>query len=138
MAYLKPNLFIFIKNNGMPISAMIEKVAFRKYWGKRKDKTTGQMVRARKSMPYAICKVMTSKDPEIAKNSLMERFSLSEIQALINKCFEFARSGKNFDGSSPSWEMHSNALSTLNIFPENYDDLDGFIRRAIQRREGNQ
>jgi len=66
MAYLKPNLFIFIKNNGMPISAIIEKVAFRKYWGKRKDKATGQMVRARKSMPYAICKVMTSKDPEIA------------------------------------------------------------------------
>ncbi len=65
MAYLKPNLFIFIKNNGKPISAIIEKVAFRKYWGKRKDKNTGKFVKARRSMPYAICKVVTSQDSDI-------------------------------------------------------------------------
>lgn len=66
MAYLKPNLFIFIKNNGMPISAIIEKVAFRKYWSKSKNPEMRDKVRRRKAMPYAICKVMTSKDPEIA------------------------------------------------------------------------
>ena len=49
----------------MPISAMIEKVAFRKYWGKRKDKATGQMVRARKSMPFAVCSVSMSSDSDI-------------------------------------------------------------------------
>tara|TARA_R110000868_G_C10389443_1_gene720182 strand:- start:158 stop:523 length:366 start_codon:yes stop_codon:yes gene_type:complete len=65
MAYLKPKLLIFIKNDKQPITAIIKKVAFRKYWGKRKDKNTGKLVKARRSMPYAICKVMTSKDPEI-------------------------------------------------------------------------
>ena len=66
MAYLKPNLFIFIKNNGMPISAIIEKVAFRKYWGKRKDKNTGKLVKARRSMPYAICEVVMSQDSAVS------------------------------------------------------------------------
>ena len=66
MAYLQPKLLIFIKNSGQPITAIIDKVAFRKYWGKRKDKATGQMVRARKSMPYAICSVVMSQDPEVS------------------------------------------------------------------------
>tara|TARA_R110000782_G_scaffold39817_1_gene92194 strand:- start:604 stop:972 length:369 start_codon:yes stop_codon:yes gene_type:complete len=66
MAYLQPKLLIFIKNNKQPITAMIDKVAFRKYWGKRKDKETGRMVRARKSMPYAICSVVMSQDPEVS------------------------------------------------------------------------
>jgi hypothetical protein len=65
MAYLKPNLLIFIKNNGRPITAIIEKVAFRKYWGKKRDKNTGKLTKARRSMPYAICKVITSGDSDI-------------------------------------------------------------------------
>ena len=64
MTYLKPNLLIFIQNNNQPITAIIQKVAFRKYWGKGKDKE-GNKVRKRKSMPYAICSVITSKDPNI-------------------------------------------------------------------------
>ena len=66
MAYLKPNQTVFIANNGQPIFSNIEKVAFRKYWGKKKDKKTGKLVRARKSMPYAICKVQISSDPDIS------------------------------------------------------------------------
>ena len=65
MAYLKPNQTVFIANNGQPIYSLIEKVAFRKYWGKKKDKQTGQWKKARKSMPYAICKVEMSSDPDI-------------------------------------------------------------------------
>ena len=65
MAYLKPNQTVFIANNGQPIYSNIEKVAFRKYWGKKKDKT-GKYVKARRSMPYAICKVQLSSDPNIA------------------------------------------------------------------------
>ena len=65
MAYLKPNQTVFIANNGQPIYSLIEKVAFRKYWGKKKDKQTGKWNKARKSMPYAICKVEMSSDPDI-------------------------------------------------------------------------
>ena len=65
MAYLKPKQTVFFANNGRPIHSLIEKVAFRKYWGKKRDKATGKMKRARKSMPYAICKVMLSSDPAV-------------------------------------------------------------------------
>ena len=65
MAYLKPKTTIFIANNGKPIHSIVEKVAFRKYWGKKKNKETGEYYKARKSMPYAICKVLLSSDPTI-------------------------------------------------------------------------
>ena len=65
MAYLRPNTTIFMQNNGEPIYSIIEKIAFRKYWGKKKDKNTGQWVRARKSMPFAVCSVSMSSDSDI-------------------------------------------------------------------------
>ena len=65
MPYIKKDQTIFIANNGKPIYANVNRVAFRKYWGKKKDKDTGQMVRARKSMPYALCEVQLSSDPNI-------------------------------------------------------------------------
>jgi len=65
MAYLKPNMTVFMANNGQPIYSTIDKVAFRKYWGKKRDKKTGQMVKARRSMPYAICSVKMSSDTQI-------------------------------------------------------------------------
>ena len=65
MAYLRPNTTIFMQNNGQPIYGIIENVTFRRYWGKRKDKNTGQMVRARKSMPFAVCSVSMSSDSDI-------------------------------------------------------------------------
>ena len=65
MAFLKPNLLVFIQNNGKPITAIVQKVAFRKYWGKKRCKDTGKMKKARKSMPYAICTVKMSSDTDI-------------------------------------------------------------------------
>ena len=65
MAYLKPNMTVFMANNGQPIYSTIDKVAFRKYWGKKRDKKTGQMVKARRAMPYAICTVKMSSDTQI-------------------------------------------------------------------------
>ena len=69
MAYLKPEQTIFIANNGKPVYSNVEKVAFRKYWGKVKDKNTGKWKRKRKAMPYAICKVQLSSDPTITEGS---------------------------------------------------------------------
>ena len=65
MAYLKPNMTVFMANNGQPIYSTIDKVAFRKYWGKRRVKKTGQMVKARRSMPYAIYSVKMSSATQI-------------------------------------------------------------------------
>ena len=64
MAFLKPNLLVFIQNNGKPSTAIVQKVAFRKYWGKGKS-DDGKKVRKRKSMPYAICSVIMSQDDKI-------------------------------------------------------------------------
>jgi hypothetical protein len=66
MAFLKPNLLVFIQNNGKPITAIVQKVAFRKYWGKGKN-DDGKKVRKRKSMPYAICSVIMSQDDKVSR-----------------------------------------------------------------------
>ena len=65
MAYLKPKQTVFIANNKQPIYAQVEKVAFRRYLGKVKDKATGKYKKKMKSMPYAICKVQLSSDNQI-------------------------------------------------------------------------
>ena len=60
MAYLKPKQTVFFAQGN--ITSTIEKVAFRKYLGKVKDKETGEYKKKWKSMPYAICKVLMSED----------------------------------------------------------------------------
>ena len=65
MAYLKQDQTIFIANNGNPIYANVDKVAFRRYLGSVKDKKTGKMKKKMKSMPYALCKVQLSSDQGI-------------------------------------------------------------------------
>ena len=65
MPYIKKDQTIFIANNGKPIYANVNKVAFRKYWGKVKDKKTGEIKSKRKSMPFAVCEVLLSCDPTI-------------------------------------------------------------------------
>ena len=69
MAYLKKDQTVFIANNGKPIYANIDKVAFRRYLGKVKDKKTGKMKKKMKSMPYAICKVQLSSDQQIKEGA---------------------------------------------------------------------
>tara|TARA_B100000131_G_scaffold70620_1_gene67027 strand:- start:19 stop:411 length:393 start_codon:yes stop_codon:yes gene_type:complete len=65
MAYLKKDQTVFIANAKQPIYANVEKVAFRRYLGKVKDKNTGKWKKKMKSMPYALCKVQLSSDPSI-------------------------------------------------------------------------
>ena len=69
MAYIKKDNVVFIANDGQPITSIVQKIAFRKYWGKKYDKATGQYKKARKSMPFAVCKVIMSSDPEISKDA---------------------------------------------------------------------
>ncbi len=66
MAYIKPKMNVFFANGGHAITATIDKVSFRKYWAKPyKDKKTGEVVRRRKSMPFACCRVIISSDPQV-------------------------------------------------------------------------
>ena len=63
MAYLKPKQTVFFAHGN--ITSIIEKVAFRKYRGKVKDKETGEYKMKWKSMPYAICKVLMSENSKV-------------------------------------------------------------------------
>ena len=65
MAYLKPGYTVYILNNGKPIHSTVQKVAFRKYLANVTDKKTGEKKKKRKSMPFAICKVVMSSDSTI-------------------------------------------------------------------------
>ena len=66
MAYIKPKMNVFFANGGTAITAVIDKIAFRKYWAKPyKDSKTGKMVKKQKSMPFAVCRVILSLDPSV-------------------------------------------------------------------------
>ena len=66
MAYIKPKMNVFFANGGKAITAVIDKIAFRKYWAKPyKDSKTGKMVKKQKSMPFAVCRVILSFDPSV-------------------------------------------------------------------------
>lgn len=64
MAYLKKDDTIFFADGN--ITSFVKKVAFRKYRKRVKDKETGTYKMRWKSMPYAICEVALSDDPDIA------------------------------------------------------------------------
>ncbi len=65
MAYIKPNMNVFFANNGKPITAVVEKISFRRYRAMVTDKETGKKKPKMKSMPFACCKVILSLDPSV-------------------------------------------------------------------------
>lgn len=65
MAYIKADMNVFFANNGKPITAVVEKLSFRKYRTMVKDKETGKKKPKIKSMPFACCKVILSSDPTV-------------------------------------------------------------------------
>jgi hypothetical protein len=68
-------------------------------------------------------------------------YRLGELQALVNKLFEFARNMGEFDSTPLAWEDFRNAYRNLDIgFNEiRIDDknLEAFTKRAIARNDGN-
>lgn len=73
------------------------------------------------------------------KHNLITLFyRLGELQALVSKLFEFARSMGEFDSSPLKWEDFRNAYFNLDILVEDIriDDLmnlEGFTKREISR-----
>tara|TARA_Y100001973_G_C5207872_1_gene342961 strand:+ start:6388 stop:6738 length:351 start_codon:yes stop_codon:yes gene_type:complete len=65
MAYIKPNMNVFFANNGKPITAVVEKISFRRYRAMVTDKETGKKKPKMKSMPFACCKVILSSDSSV-------------------------------------------------------------------------
>lgn len=68
-------------------------------------------------------------------------YRLGELQALVNKLFEFARNMGEFDDTPLDWEDFRNAYGNLDIWPEDIridDDmnLEAFTKRAIARNDG--
>tara|TARA_Y100000592_G_scaffold78190_1_gene122890 strand:- start:1128 stop:1475 length:348 start_codon:yes stop_codon:yes gene_type:complete len=92
MAYIKKDMHVFFANEGFAITAVIDKVAFRKYWGKGKDKD-GNMVRKRKSMPFACCRVLISSDPEvnIGEEFIIAGYKLRAVVIRNEKMLTFDR-----------------------------------------------
>lgn len=60
-------------------------------------------------------------------------YGIAEIQALINKLFDYARGLGDFDNSPLVYENFRNALSCGDIIASDYEDLQGFIERALAR-----
>lgn len=69
----------------------------------------------------------------LPQNIITYLYRLSELQALINKIFGFARGLEAFDGSDLVWEDYRNAYANLDIWTDEFDDLVGFTQRAIER-----
>lgn len=73
-------------------------------------------------------------------NLLTYLYRLGQLQALINKNFDFARNIVSFDSKPLDWEDFRNAFGNLNIWPQRYvvdeqTNLEGFTKRAIERNK---
>lgn len=69
-------------------------------------------------------------------------YRLGELQALVNKLFDFARNIGGFDATPLVWEDFRNAYANLDIWLEEIEidekmNLEAFTKRAIARNGGN-
>lgn len=73
----------------------------------------------------------------IPQNIISYLYCLGELMALKNRLYGYARNLEPFDGSHLKWDDFHNAYANLNIFPDDYDDLIGFTKRAIERKQSD-
>lgn len=66
-------------------------------------------------------------------NVISYMYSLAQLQGAVNKLFPFARGMGEFDKAKLVWEDYYNAFANLDIWVEDFDDLEGFTKRAIER-----
>jgi len=60
-------------------------------------------------------------------------YRLAELQALVGRIFDFARGLEQFNGSPLTWEEFKNAYGNLDIWIDEFEDLEGFTKRSIER-----
>lgn len=63
--------------------------------------------------------------------------NLGELQALINQLFPFARGLESFDNGDLAWADYQNAYANLDLWLSDFDDLEGFTKRAIERAKSS-
>jgi len=61
-------------------------------------------------------------------------FRLGELQALVNNTFAYARGEEEFSVKPLDWESYRTAYANLGMLVHNFDDLEGFTKRALGRR----
>lgn len=69
----------------------------------------------------------------VRENIVIYLYRLGELQALINKLFDFARGLEEFQGSELTRDDFHTAYHNLNIWPGEFSDLEAFTRREIER-----
>lgn len=71
----------------------------------------------------------------VKHNLVTYLFRLGELQALVDKLFDFARNMGELDPSPLQWSDFHNSFSVLNIWPEkiidNYTNLEAFTKRFV-------
>lgn len=72
----------------------------------------------------------------LPQNIITYLYGLAELQALVGKIFNFSRGLKDFSDDRLSWDDFRSAYFNLGILFENYDDLEDFTKRAINRSKG--
>lgn len=73
----------------------------------------------------------------VPQNIISYLYRLSELQALTNRVFPFARGLDEFDSKGLVWEDFRNAYANLDIWVEDFEDLTGFTQRAIARNSSD-
>ena len=72
----------------------------------------------------------------VRRNLVTYLFRLGELQAMVDKLFDFARNMGEFDSSLLQWSDFQNSFSVLGVWPQDIaidDDtnLESFTRRRI-------
>jgi len=74
-------------------------------------------------------------DSVMISNTIMSCiYSLGELQALINRTYDFARGQEGFNGKPLKIEEFWSAYFGLDIEAEDIGDLSGFTQRAVKRK----
>lgn len=69
----------------------------------------------------------------LQQNVMSYLYSLAQLQVAANKLFPFARGMKTFDNTNPTWDDYRNAYANLDFWWEDFQDLEGFTKRALER-----
>lgn len=67
------------------------------------------------------------------ENVISYMYSLSELNAMINRLYPFARAQESFSGEKLDWEDFRNSYANLDIWLDDIEGLEGFTKRTITR-----
>ena len=72
----------------------------------------------------------------IQANVMTYIFRVGELQCLVNALFPYSRGEEELANVPLDWEAFRNAYDTLDLWIDEYEDLEGFTKRALSRNKG--